>query len=86
MPRVPKDIEEEPVEDIVVDTPDHWLMHSPLEYEKMPEYHEYLYDGELIVWDGKVYVPRKHPEWAQRLLHLGYTWDGEQPKDFSYDF
>jgi N-acetylneuraminic acid mutarotase len=46
---------------------------------------EFFYDGELNVTNGVIYVPTSKPEWAQRLLHLGYVWDnGVQPEDFHY--
>jgi hypothetical protein len=81
-----KKIIEEPNVDDVSNAPvsEFWNMLTPSDFKDWPEFREYFYDGEVCARYGKVEVPRSRPEWAQRMLYLGYTWDGETPEDFSY--
>jgi len=82
MPRNAND----PLESLQTRPSDVWVMLAPKEYRDWPEAREYFYDGELVVVNGKAYCPTNRPEWAQRMLHLGYEWEGEQPEDFQYDY
>lgn len=89
MPRVAKVVDEASDETAfeVLDVPGYWVMVAPLAYRDLPEAREYFYEGEVVVYDGTAFVPRNRPEWAQRMLHIGYEWaDGEQPEDFQYDY
>lgn len=68
-----------------VDTSTEWEMYAPLVYRDWPEAREYFYDGELFVANGEVKVPKSRPEWAHRLLQLGYTWKNGEPEGWTYD-
>lgn len=60
---------------------DTWTMKTSL-FSGIPIRYEYFYEGEVVVRDGVVEIPRTRPEWAQRLLVLGYEWADGEPEDF----